>query len=152
MPESLWFLDNLAQVHVDGAASGGGLGLVELAGRGGDMPPLHLHRSEDEVFYVLDGRMTVFVSGCEPVELGPGQSAFAPRGVPHVYRVESERARWLAAVSPSGFDEFVREISEPAECDDLPPEGRVHDVSRVGAAAARHGIEILGPPGVLPQG
>lgn len=150
MPEALWFLDNLMRVHVDGDETSGSLGLVEATARGGDMPPLHVHHDDNEIFYVLDGRMTVFVQGREPVELTAGESAFAPKGIPHVYRVESDRARWLAVVGPSGFDRFVREIGEPAETDDLPPEGRTHDLERVVAAAARQGIEILGPPGTLP--
>ena len=150
MPEALWFLDTLVRVHVDGDGSSGTLGLVESTARGGDMPPLHVHHNEDEAFYVLDGRMTLFVADREPIELEAGQSVLAPKGVPHVYRVESDRARWLVAVGPSGFDAFVREIAEPAEVDDLPPAGRVHDVERVTVAASRHGIEILGPPGTLP--
>jgi len=150
MRTPLWFLDTLAYVHVDSEASGGTLALVESVAREGDMPPLHVHHREDEAFYVIDGRMTLFVAGREPVELGPGEGLLAPKGVPHVYRVESERARWLVALTPAGFDEFVREVAEPAEHDDLPPDGRPHDIERVNAAAARQGIEILGPPGVTP--
>jgi hypothetical protein len=52
---------------------------------------------------------------------------------------------------PSGFDRLVDEIGEPAAADDLPPEGRVHDPERVAAAAARQGVEILGPPGTMPE-
>src|SRR5262245_62090568 len=51
--EAIWFIDNLARVLVDGDASGGTLAVVEVEGRRGDMPPLHVHRREDEVFYVL---------------------------------------------------------------------------------------------------
>ena len=150
MPEALWFLDNLSRIHVGGDETGGGLGLVEMTARGGDMPPLHVHHRNDEAFYVLDGRMTVFVAGREPAELAAGDSALAPRGIPHTYRVDSERGRWLAVLGPSGFDGLVREIGEPADSDDLPPEGREHDIGRVSAAAARQGIELLGPPGTLP--
>ena len=150
MPDPIWFLDNLSRIHVGGDSTGGGLGLVEMTARGGDMPPLHVHHRDDEAFYVLEGRVTVFVAGREPVALIAGQSALGPKGVPHVYRVDSDTARWLVAVGPSGFDGLVRDVGEPAEADDLPPEGRVHDPELVTAAAARHGIEILGPPGTLP--
>lgn len=62
--------------------------------------------------------------------------------MPHTVRVD-EDARWLITSTPAGFEAFVRAIgtSEPAE---LPsPE----ELTRV---AARCGIEILGPPGMLP--
>jgi mannose-6-phosphate isomerase-like protein (cupin superfamily) len=147
--EAIWFIDNLARVRVDGESSGGTLAVVELEGRCGDMPPLHVHRREDEAFYVLEGRLSLHLPDGS-VELGPGQAAFAPRDVPHAYRVESETARWLGVATPAGFDEFVREAGEPAPGDVLPPEGRAHDPERLAAIAARHEIELLGPPGTLP--
>jgi hypothetical protein len=42
------------------------------------------------------------------------------------------------------FAEFVREMSEPAASDDLPPPSEP-DLERVVSTAARYGIEILGP-------
>jgi quercetin dioxygenase-like cupin family protein len=138
--EPLQFLHNVARVHVDAELSGGGYALVELTGPHGDMPPLHVHTREDEAFYVLAGRLTVIAGELE-VELHAGDSVLAPRGIPHVYRVDSDEARWLALVSPAGFESFVREVAAtgtevgPAELTEI---------------AARYGIEILGPPGALP--
>ena len=147
--ESIWFIDNLARVLVDGEASGGEIAIVEISARRGDMPPLHVHRREDEVFYMLEGRVSLQLADSS-LEIGPGQAAFAPRDVPHVYRVESETARWLAIATPAGFDAFVREVGEPAPEDVLPPEGRAHDPARIAEISARHGIELLGPPGTMP--
>src|SRR3954468_3840796 len=106
-PEPLCFIGTLMRIHVDAETSGGELAVVEALGARGDMPPLHVHTVEDETFYVLDGTLSVHVAGCEPIVLEAGQSAFAPRGVAHAYRVESETARWLAIATPSGFDAFV---------------------------------------------
>src|SRR4051812_20247175 len=132
-PKPLWFIANLARIHVDGETSDGKLAVVEALGARGDMPPLHVHTVEDETFYVLDGRLSVHVAGCEPIVLEAGQSAFAPRGVAHAYRVESETARWLAIATPSGFEAFVREVSDPAERDELPPATRRPDLDRIAA-------------------
>ena len=148
-PEPRWFIDNLARVHVRGDDTDGRYGVVELAGRAGDMPPLHVHHGGDELFYVLEGRMTLFLPG-EHVELEAGDAFRAPRDVPHVYRVDSETARWLAFCEPAGFDAFVLETSEPAAADELPPAGRAHDPAALAEAGARYGIELLGPPGALP--
>ena len=149
--ESLWFIDNLARVHVRGADTQGRHALVEVGGRRGDMPPLHVHHREDEVFYVLEGTLTLHLPG-RSVELRAGSAVTAPRGVPHTYRVESETARWLAFCEPAGFDALVLETSVPAPRDELPPPGREHDTAALAAAAARQGIELLGPPGALPIG
>jgi uncharacterized RmlC-like cupin family protein len=114
------------------------------------MPPLHVHNRDDETFYVLEGELSLFV-GAERVSVGSGQAAFAPRGLPHSYRVESEEARWLVIATPAGFESFVREVSEPAPAEQLPPADRVQDPAALAEAAAKVGIDILGPPGALPS-
>jgi hypothetical protein len=57
-----------------------------------------------------------------------------------VYRVGAELARWLIASLPAGFERFVAAVSAL----DAP------EPQRVGRLAAEHGIEIPGPPGMLP--
>jgi len=147
----LWFLDNLAYVHVAGNQSGESFSLGELVGARGNMPPLHVHHRDDETFYVIDGEVTLFY-GDHEVSIGPGQALLAPRDIPHTYRVDSDRARWLVINSPSGFEQFLLEASEPAPSADLPPQGRPADPQALAQAAAVYGIEILGPPGTLPTG
>jgi quercetin dioxygenase-like cupin family protein len=149
--DSVWFVEELVRVHLDGERTGGAFGLSEHEGRGGDMTPLHVHQRDDETFYVLDGRLTLFTAGAEPIELGPGEVALAPKGVPHARRIDSERARYLVIGSPAGFEAFLREAGEPAPANALPPAGRPIDPGALAAVAARHGIEILGPPGTLPE-
>jgi quercetin dioxygenase-like cupin family protein len=142
---TLWFIDNNARVLIDGEASGGAFDVVEIEARGGDMPPLHVHREADETFTVLEGRLSFHEPG-RSVELEAGEAYRAAHGVPHVYRVESERARWLVVGTPA---DFVREASDEAERDGFPD--REPDLARVAEAAARHRIELLGPPGTLPS-
>jgi quercetin dioxygenase-like cupin family protein len=149
MPEPRWFIHNLMLVHLGGETTDGRVAIVEGLGRRGDMPPLHIHHREDETFYVLDGTMTVYVGG-DAVQLQAGQSAHAPKGIPHCYRIESETARWLVVCSPGEFDRMVLDASDPAPAAVLPPEDAEVDLERVGAAAAAAGIELLGPPGTLP--
>jgi mannose-6-phosphate isomerase-like protein (cupin superfamily) len=138
--ESLRFLGNLVRIHVDGETSRRAYCLVEEEGPAGAMPPLHVHHDDDEAFYVLGGRLRLFV-GAHELKVGAGQCGFAPRGVPHTYRVESEGARWLLVGSPAGFDEFVRRVAEAG--DSITP-------TELATLAADRGIEILGPPGMLP--
>jgi mannose-6-phosphate isomerase-like protein (cupin superfamily) len=147
--EPLWFIDNLVHVQVDAETSNGLLALMDERGRRGNMPPLHVHHRDDETFYVLDGEVSLFVGGRQ-LTLTAGQAAFAPREVPHCYRVESEQARWLVITAPAGFESFVRRVSEPAPADELPAAERPIDPAVLAQAAADVGIEILGPPGALP--
>jgi quercetin dioxygenase-like cupin family protein len=148
--ESLWFIDNLVRIHVDGEAGNGRLSVIEEWGRRGNMPPLHVHHRDDETFFVLDGEMSLFAEGGRRT-LTAGQAALAPSGVPHTYRVESDEAHWLVITAPAGFDAFVRQVSEPAQADELPDADRPVDPAALAQAAAAAGIEILGPPGALPE-
>ncbi len=144
-----WFARDLAVVKVQGEQTGEAWSLIDQTGPRGDMPPLHLHRREEEAFYVLDGELTLFVPG-EQIRLEAGDCAVAPRGIPHTYRVESETARWLVIASPAGFERFVVEASVPAQSPTLPPGPPAVSPQRLGELAAGYGIEILGPPGTLP--
>jgi quercetin dioxygenase-like cupin family protein len=146
----LWFIDGLVHIHVSGEDTGGRYSLLENHVPQGDMPPLHVHHDEDEVFHVLDGEVTLFVPGQE-VLLATGDTFRAPRDIPHTYRVESATARLLVFCAPARFDGFVRAVSEVAPAEELPPPGRPFDPDAFAATAAEHGIELLGPPGALPE-
>jgi hypothetical protein len=80
-----------------------------------------------------------------------GELVVAPRGIPHVYVVESETpARWLA-ISNGGFDRLVEEVSVPASEQTLPTTPYLPPSNELTAIAARHGIEIISPPGTMPE-
>lgn len=46
--------------------------------------PLHLHRNDDEAWYVLEGTLCVRVEK-DVVEAHAGSAIFVPRGTPHTY-------------------------------------------------------------------
>ncbi len=116
-------------------------GLVEMIDApAGDMPPLHVHHTHDEGFYVLAGEVTLYMPG-EQVTLRPHEFFLAPRGVPHVYRVSDDGpASWLCTSNPAGFERFVAQVAALES----------QDPDSVTAVAAEYDIEILGPPGTLP--
>jgi quercetin dioxygenase-like cupin family protein len=152
---SRWFFANLVNVILSQEQGGGLMSIVEFAGPPGDMPPLHLHRTDDEAWYVLEGEMSFFVGDEQPIRVKARGLAFGSKGVPHTYRVESsEPARWLAICTPGDFQRFVVAASRPAERPELPvakePPSEA-EIAAVTALAAEHGIDLLGPPGVLPS-
>lgn len=62
--------------------------------------PLHIHHSDDEAWYVLEGTLA-FRLGDEDVEAGAGSLVIAPHGVPHTYwNPRSELARYLLIMPP----------------------------------------------------
>jgi quercetin dioxygenase-like cupin family protein len=115
-----WWGGGLATVKATGKETDGLYSIVEVLEPQGARAPLHLHRKEDEAFWVLEGEMT-FRVGEETIKARPGSFVFGPKDVPHAYAVETGPARLLFILSPSGFEGFVEAISKPAKERALPP-------------------------------
>ena len=108
--------------------------------------PLHVHRNEDEAFYVLEGTIA-FLCGTTWRVAGPGTWVYGPRNIQHGFRVIGDSpARMLLQCAPAGFEKFVRELSVPV---DTPPAPPATDLLM--AAAARYGVQILGPLPEMPN-
>jgi mannose-6-phosphate isomerase-like protein (cupin superfamily) len=61
---------------------------------------LHLHRSDDEAWYVLSGRLG-FRVGDQEREVGAGESILVARGTPHSYwNAIPEPTRYLLVMTP----------------------------------------------------
>lgn len=143
------FLDSLVIIRVSISDGQDGISILEHRLPHGSSPPLHVHRTEDEVFHVLEGEFRVRIHDREH-RVGAGEIFLAPKGVPHTYRVESPQgARCLTITARGDFERFVREMGRPTD-DGEPcapvgaPTGDI--IQQLIATAARHGIEIVGPP------
>lgn len=142
--EALWFFGSLLLLKVTGEQSDGQYSLCEQRGRQGMATPLHRQPADDETFIVLDGQLRFFLGDGSAVTAGPGTTIHVPAGSPHAFAVASETACWLVLTTPN-HEAFFRAAGEPAPDRVLPPEAPP-DMTKVGAAAERFGVEILGPP------
>src|SRR5437773_920385 len=62
--------------------------------------PLHVHRSDDEAWYVLEGTLCV-KKGDEILEIRAGSGVLVPRGTSHTYwNPTPERVRYLLIMTP----------------------------------------------------
>lgn len=141
--EAIWMLNSLVTIKATADETGGAYSFCEQEVTPDGNPPTHVHRDADEAFYVLDGEVELEVDG-ETVVARRGTFAFAPRGVPHTYRVRSATARLLVVGSPGGLDRFFAAVGEPAGERTLPAPA-APDVERVVAVAAAHAIDVLLP-------
>jgi mannose-6-phosphate isomerase-like protein (cupin superfamily) len=130
--EHLVFGDVTIIVRVPAEATDGAFTLLE------EVPPLvdtplHVHRDEDELFYVLEGEH-VFQVGDSEYKIGPGGFVFAPRGIPHSQRrVVPGHGRELVLMTPGGFEGFFRDLAAADVAGTLGPEAYA-------AASERFGI------------
>lgn len=117
----------------------------------GASAPLHVH-ADDEALTVLEGNMTVH-AGAEAVQLGPGESFVAPADVPHTYRADATRVRYLAASfvrSVNAYEDFLRAVSRPPFRAVARGWAGTQEAAALAHVAAANGIRILGVPGELP--
>jgi quercetin dioxygenase-like cupin family protein len=146
--EGYWFLGAHLMLKVTGAQSAGGMTVVEARQPRGHGSSLHVHRHDDEVFYVLEGEINLQV-GDDVHRLTQGMLGFGPRGVQHNFIVTSEQARLLVMTTPSGFENLVRAAGEPASEVVIPESMAPPNRAVFLAQNAERGIEILGPPMTL---
>jgi len=96
--------------------------VIEHLSPRGSGSPLHVHRREDEWFYVIEGELTLWVGG-HVINAPAGSFVYGPRDIPHTYTVSSDTARFLVVTEPAGFDDFVRTLAQPAAERVIPPPG-----------------------------
>jgi mannose-6-phosphate isomerase-like protein (cupin superfamily) len=63
-------------------------------------PALHLHLSQEEWFYVMEGEVR-FQVGERRMRLGPGESILAPRRIAHTFSASGSPAHMLIAFTPA---------------------------------------------------
>lgn len=146
--ELLWFNNTLVAIQVSSADGEDRICVIEHRQPYGDSAPLHVHRNEDEVFHILEGRIRFVIDGRERIA-GAGETVLAPKGLPHTYRVESrEGAHTLTVTRGSNFETMVRKASRPAGRPDLPPaaEPTPAMIAALTSLCAENDIDIVGPP------
>src|SRR3954470_12044164 len=118
--------------------------------------PLHLHTREDEYSYILEGRMGALL-GDEVVEAGPGELVHKPRNQWHTFwNAGDEPCRILEIISPAGFEQFFRELSDLGGAINVDPEelialgdryGQAFNLESVPALLERFGLRLGEPLG-----
>jgi len=136
-----WFFGMLAVVKASADDTAGQYTLVEITAPPGLEAPLHVHYTEDEGFYVIEGNVTIVV-GDETVELAAGQHAFGPRNIPHKFTVGPNGARMIWVLTPGGFENLIKEASVSAETPTVPPPS-VLPPENIAEILRRHGNEVL---------
>lgn len=127
-------------VVIPSSASNGSLVVFEDIVAPGAGPARHIHKAQDEVFFVLEGEFDFEIAG-ELRHAGAGDIAFVPRGAIHAFKnVDCAPGRLRYMFTPAGsveqmFQEFHRAGKDGPLNQDIMSE-----------IALRHGQEFVGPP------
>jgi mannose-6-phosphate isomerase-like protein (cupin superfamily) len=109
-------------------------------------PDLHVHANEDEMFFVLEGVMTVQV-GSLLQELAPGGLAWGARGILHAFANRAkDPLRIMIMWIPGGAEGLFEEMREY-----LQRAGGAPDRQVVADIQARYGCTHVGPQIPIPD-
>ncbi len=98
---------------------------------------LHVHRVQEETFYVIEGECEWQVGG-ERVGATPGTYLFLPPGVPHnIANASDKPARVLMTVSPPGHEHYFEELAE------MVARGDTSDPDEIASLLARYDTDQL---------
>jgi mannose-6-phosphate isomerase-like protein (cupin superfamily) len=142
--EMYWGPGDLYTFLVTGAESGGAYFAMGALVPPGGGPPPHIHRNEDETFYVVDGEVE-FLLGDRIVSATVGDFVNVPRGTLHrFHNAGAAAARVILTFSPAGIEQFFAETLERVEDPSQPPPDNIEDVAaRYAEAAPGYGMEFV---------
>ena len=129
------------QFLLDAADSNGSVAMFEFVVPVGAKVPLpHYHKEYDETIYGVEGVMTFTVEG-KPVDIGPGESCFIPRGAVHGFNNLSRTdAKALAVLTPALLGPtFFKEMAAIVNAGGPP------DVEKLTAVMSNHGLVPVVP-------
>ncbi|MFC4120563.1 quercetin 2,3-dioxygenase [Nonomuraea zeae] len=137
--EHAHLFDSLFTVLLGKEETEGQFGVFTMTAPKGQAIPVHAHPDVHEIFYLLDGRVRVWIQSAagELLDrvLGPGDFGYVPAGLLHSYRSESDGTRVLG-VCTGGFEGFFAAAGTRAGSADLPAHPYVPSPEQLGAAAA----------------
>lgn len=129
---------NVLDVKVSGKDTDGGMAIFEQTSLSqGKGTPLHIHHSQDEVFYILEGEY-YFQVGDEKQTLIKGDSIFLPRTIPHAWTQVSATGRMTVIVQPAGkLEEFFLTVAA------LNHEPTPEEMNKI---FSDNDMQVVGPP------
>ena len=139
--EELLIMGGRFDLKVSGRDTGGALCIYDTIRSAKGGPALHRHHFQDEWFYVMRGNFIVQV-GDATLALHPGDSAFAPRKIPHTFaKINESEAQMLVLFQPAGsMEDFFLQMSKLGP--DIPQNPQI----ALKQLWEEHGMELLGPP------
>jgi quercetin dioxygenase-like cupin family protein len=99
-------------------------------------PPPHRHDHLHDMFYVLEGVLTMLV-GEETRQFEPGTFVCVPPGVTHTFSNTSDRpVRFLNFNTPAGWENYMRDLGAAAKAGPLTAEV-------IGQIASRYDFHVV---------
>jgi quercetin dioxygenase-like cupin family protein len=138
-------------ILLSGSDTAGRLSVIEMYVPPGGGPPSHRHDFE-ETFVLLEGELEITFRG-EKRTVRAGDTIHIPANAPHQFHNSSSApVRMLCICSPSGSEEFFKEVGTRVATRTTPPPRldaaeEAARLKKILNLAPKYGIEVLVDPG-----
>ena len=144
--KNLWVLGDLYTIKVSGEDTGGAYALIEIDVKPSVGPPPHIHRRNDEAFYILEGQFS-FLYGERTLAGSAGAFVHIPRGTLHTFNnIGITDGRALVLITPAGLEKFCEEFGELVTDRSAPPPPGAPDMEKLVRLARKYETQIRLPP------
>ena len=128
------------------AQTGGIHFALDCTEKPGGGPPLHVHETEEEYFFVTEGEFTFSIDG-KITKAKAGESAFVPRGKVHCFKnCTNQDARMLALFTPGNIEGYF-DFGLPLEDGSIPSEACL--IERMNAIGPKFNVQQVEGPSPL---
>ena len=139
---SVWVVGDLYTFLATGDDTNGAYALIHALVPPGGGPPPHIHRREDEAFYILEGELSLQVDG-QSISGTTGAWITLPKGTLHAFKnTGSSPAKMLILVNPSGLERYFAEVGHATQEESVTPAA----IEKLLAVAPKYGLEVHLPP------
>lgn len=139
---SVWVVGDLYTFLATGEDTNGAYALIHATVPPGSGPPPHIHRREDEAFFVLEGQLAFQVDG-RSLAATAGAWVTLPKGTLHAFKNTGPTpAQMLILVNPSGLERYFAEVGHAGKEESVTPTA----IEKLLAVAPKYGLEVQLPP------
>ncbi|KJL47288.1 Quercetin 2,3-dioxygenase [Microbacterium hydrocarbonoxydans] len=109
--------DQLFTILLTGDETEDQYGAFTMQGRKGDRIPAHLHKAAHEIFYVVDGEISVWMDDAadhhSKTTLVTGDFAYVPAGTVHAFQIHNSTK--VFGVGTAGFERFFHAMGQQTD-------------------------------------
>lgn len=144
---AVWGSGDLYTFLATGEETDGAYFMLEGVVPPGGGPPPHIHHTEAESFYLVNGTLQMHM-GDSTVMASAGDFVSVPKGTPHSFKnVGNTNATMILTFVPAGVEGFFKEAMVKAEDRTAtPPPLTPEQIQKMVEVGPKYNLEILPPP------
>ena len=141
---SYWVLGDLYTFKVTGKETGGAFTIIDQVIQSQGGPPPHIHKREDEAFYIHEGTFS-FLCGEKEAVFEAGSFVYIPKGTLHTFKnIGQQPGKLMVVITRAGLEDFFYAIGSSADGTFHPHAFDPAIIDKVMRLANEYHMEVIG--------